>query len=212
MTRCCSRSNASSGSGIFDPACGGDPLLFQHMFWFYSHPAVYIMILPAMGVVSELIPCFARRPIFGYSWDGLRRSSIAVLSFFVWGHHMFVAGHFDLLGGGFFADVVYRRRPVSDQGVQLDCQLHKGTILSTHRCYTRSVSSVLFAIGGFTGLFVATLGDRYPSAGHLLHRRAFPLHHGRWHGHAPISAGCISGGQRSPGGSIRKCGLASRRS
>src|SRR5207245_3613455 len=77
--------------GIFDPALGGDPLLFQHLFWFYSHPAVYIMILPGMGVVSELIPCFARRPIFGYHFIAYASVAIGVLGFLVWGHHMFVS-------------------------------------------------------------------------------------------------------------------------
>ena len=78
--------------GIFDPTRGGDPLLFQHLFWFYSHPAVYIMILPAMGVVSEIIPCFTRKRIFGYKAIATASIGIAVLGFLVWGHHMFVAG------------------------------------------------------------------------------------------------------------------------
>src|SRR5262249_12252627 len=78
--------------GVFDPAYGGDPLLFQHLFWFYSHPAVYIMILPGMGVVSEVIPCFARRQLFGYTAVALASFGIAALGFFVWAHHMFVAG------------------------------------------------------------------------------------------------------------------------
>src|SRR5438034_5137319 len=78
--------------GIFDPALGGDPLLFQHLFWFYSHPAVYIMILPGMGVVSEIIPCFARRPMFGYRFVAYASLAIAGLGFLVWAHHMFVAG------------------------------------------------------------------------------------------------------------------------
>ncbi len=78
--------------GIFDPAIGGDPLLFQHLFWFYSHPAVYIMILPSMGVVSELITAFSRKKIFGYSFIAFSSLAIAVISFVVWGHHMFVTG------------------------------------------------------------------------------------------------------------------------
>src|SRR5258708_5921859 len=78
--------------GIFDPALGGDPLLFQHLFWFYSHPAVYIMILPGMGIISEIIPCFARKRLFGYSFVALSSLGIACLSFLVWAHHMFVAG------------------------------------------------------------------------------------------------------------------------
>src|SRR5262249_46280563 len=80
------------GVGIFDPNLGGDPLLFQHLFWFYSHPAVYIMILPGMGVISELVPCFARKNVFGYQFVAWASIGIAVLGFLVWGHHMFVAG------------------------------------------------------------------------------------------------------------------------
>ena len=78
--------------GIFDPALGGDPVLFQHLFWFYSHPAVYIMILPAMGVISELVAAFSRKQIFGYTFVAFASLAIAVLGFLVWGHHMFVAG------------------------------------------------------------------------------------------------------------------------
>jgi cytochrome c oxidase subunit 1 len=78
--------------GIFDPALGGDPLLFQHLFWFYSHPAVYIMILPGMGVVSEVLPCFARKNLYGYTAVALASFGIAGLAFLVWAHHMFVAG------------------------------------------------------------------------------------------------------------------------
>src|SRR3546814_7842032 len=80
------------GLPIFDPRAGGDPLLFQHLFWFYSHPAVYIMILPAMGVVSEIIACEARRRVFGYQFMVYAMVAIAVLGFLVWGHHMFVSG------------------------------------------------------------------------------------------------------------------------
>src|SRR5207247_1732876 len=78
--------------GVFDPALGGDPRLFQHLFWFYSHPAVYIMVLPAMGVVSEIVPCFSRKNIFGYHFIAFSSLGIAVLGFLVWAHHMFVAG------------------------------------------------------------------------------------------------------------------------
>src|SRR5437870_2581280 len=78
--------------GIFDPALGGDPVLFQHMFWFYSHPAVYIMILPGMGVISEVVTCFSRKRVFGYSFIAFSSIAIAVFGFVVWAHHMFVAG------------------------------------------------------------------------------------------------------------------------
>ena len=108
-----------SGSAIFDPALGGDPLLFQHVFWFYSHPAVYIMILPGMGVVTEVLTCFARRRVFGYEAMVFAILAIAIFGFFVWGHHMFVSGQsgyaslvFSLLslrGGG----------ALGDQGLQL---------------------------------------------------------------------------------------------
>src|ERR1700719_1512543 len=78
--------------GVFDPAIGGDPILFQHMFWFYSHPAVYIMILPGMGVMSELVSCFSRKGVFGYTFVAFSSLAIAIISFLVWGHHMFVTG------------------------------------------------------------------------------------------------------------------------
>src|SRR5262249_36484011 len=80
------------GIGIFDPKLGGDPILFQHLFWFYSHPAVYIMILPGMGTVSELISCFSRKRVFGYRFVAFSSVAIAALGFLVWGHHMFVSG------------------------------------------------------------------------------------------------------------------------
>jgi cytochrome c oxidase subunit I len=86
------------GVGIFDPAMGGDPVLFQHFFWFYSHPAVYIMILPAMGIISELITAFSRKTIFGYTAIAYSSLGIAAVSFFVWGHHMFVSGQSELAG------------------------------------------------------------------------------------------------------------------
>src|SRR5205823_3959198 len=78
--------------GVFDPRLGGDPLLFQHMFWFYSHPAVYIMILPGMAVISEVIPCFSRKRLFGYKAVAFSSMAIAVLGFTVWSHHMFITG------------------------------------------------------------------------------------------------------------------------
>src|SRR6185503_19176532 len=80
------------GVGIFDPRLGGDPLLYQHLFWFYSHPAVYIMVLPAMAVVSEVVAAFTRKRIFGYSFVAFSSLAIAFLSFCVWAHHMFVSG------------------------------------------------------------------------------------------------------------------------
>ena len=89
---CSSQWSGSGGVGIFDPALGGDPILFQHLFWFYSHPAVYIMILPGMGVVSELVTTLSHKRIFGYKFVAFSSLAIAVIGFLVWGHHMFVVG------------------------------------------------------------------------------------------------------------------------
>lgn len=86
------------GIGLFDPSLGGDPILYQHLFWIYSHPAVYIMILPGMGVISEVIPVFARRRIFGYKAIAYSSLAIAFIGYFVWGHHMFTSGMSDLHG------------------------------------------------------------------------------------------------------------------
>jgi cytochrome c oxidase subunit 1 len=85
------------GIGIFDPALGGDPILFQHFFWFYSHPAVYIMILPPMGIISELVSVHSHKHIFGYKFIAFSSVAIAIFSFLVWGHHMFVASQSPLM-------------------------------------------------------------------------------------------------------------------
>ena len=128
--------------GIFDPTLGGDPVLFQHLFWFYSHPAVYIMILPAMGVISELVAAFSRKTIFGYKFVAFSSLAIAVLGFLVWGHHMFVTGQSVYAGAGLLAPELPRRHPVGHQGLQLDGDALQGLDLaSTRRCSTRSASS-----------------------------------------------------------------------
>ena len=106
--------------GVFDPAVGGDPILFQHLFWFYSHPAVYIMILPSMGVVSELITCFSKKRIFGYSFVAFSSVAIAVISFLVWGHHMFVSGQSVYAGHRFLRAQLPGGDSLRHQGVQLD--------------------------------------------------------------------------------------------
>jgi cytochrome c oxidase subunit 1 len=106
--------------GIFDPAIGGDPILFQHLFWFYSHPAVYIMILPGMGVISELISNFSRKKIFGYEFIAFSSIAIAVFGFLVWGHHMFVSGQSIYAGLGLFVFDDGRRDSFGNQSFQLD--------------------------------------------------------------------------------------------
>jgi cytochrome c oxidase subunit I len=145
------------GVGIFDPQLGGDPLLFQHMFWFYSHPAVYIMILPAMGVVSELISCFARRPVFGYEGMAYALMSIAVISFFVWAHHMFVAGISIYAGIVFSLLTFFVAVPSAIKVFNWTATLHKGSIsFDAPMLYALGFVG-LFTIGGLTGLMVATL-------------------------------------------------------
>ena len=100
--------------------CGGDPVLFQHMFWFYSHPAVYIMVLPGMGVISELVSVFSRKPVFGYGFVAFSSVAIAVLGFLVWGHHLFVSRQSVYAGHGVLVPELLRGDSVRDQGVQLD--------------------------------------------------------------------------------------------
>ena len=144
--------------GIFDPKLGGDPVLFQHMFWFYSHPAVYIMILPGMGVISELVTCFSRKRVFGYTFVAFSSIAIAVFGFVVWAHHMFVAGIstysaliFSLLS---FAVAI----PSAVKVFNWTATMYKGSVsLETPMLYALAFIG-LFTIGGLTGLFVAALG------------------------------------------------------
>jgi cytochrome c oxidase subunit 1 len=144
--------------GIFDPAAGGDPVLFQHLFWFYSHPAVYIMVLPAMGVVSEIIPTFARKPIFGYSFIAASSIAIAVIGFLVWAHHMFVTGisTYAALAFSFLSYLV--AIPSAIKVFNWTATLYKGSI-SWHAPMLYALGFIgLFTIGGLTGLFLACLG------------------------------------------------------
>jgi len=145
------------GVGIFDPALGGDPLLFQHLFWFYSHPAVYIMILPGMGVVSELMACFSRKPIFGYGFVAMAGLGIAVLSFLVWGHHMFVSGQSVYAGLVFSFLSMLVAIPSAVKVFNWTATMYKGTIfLKTPMLYALGFIG-LFTVGGLTGISLATL-------------------------------------------------------
>ena len=143
--------------GIFDPAIGGDAVLFQHFFWFYSHPAVYIMILPAFGVVSELIAPFARRPIHGYKFVALSSVAIAFLGFLVWGHHMFVAGQ-SVTSSIIFSLITYLIGiPTGVKVCNWVMTLQKGSIsLKTPFLYALSFL-FLFTIGGLTGIMLGVL-------------------------------------------------------
>jgi len=143
--------------GIFDPAIGGDPILFQHMFWFYSHPAVYIMILPGMGVISEVVGCFAKKRPFGYNFIAGSSLAIAVLGFLVWGHHLFVTGQ------SMYASMVFSMLsflvavPSAIKVFNWTATMFRGSVsFNTPMLYAFGFIG-LFTIGGLTGLMLATL-------------------------------------------------------
>ena len=144
--------------GVFNPALGGDPLLFQHLFWFYSPPAVYIMILPGMGIVSEIVCCFSRKRIFGYKAMALAVLGIAVIGFLVWAHHMFVAG-ISLYAALIFSLLSYFVAvPSAIKVFNWTATMYKGSITyQTPMLYAFAFIG-LFTIGGLTGLFLACLG------------------------------------------------------
>jgi cytochrome c oxidase subunit I len=143
--------------GFFDPALGGDPILFQHLFWFFGHPEVYVLVLPAMGVISELIATFSRKRIFGYSFVAFSSVAIAILSFLVWGHHMFVSGE-SLYSGlvfSFFSFAV--AIPSAIKVFNWTATLYRGSIsFDAPMLYALGFIG-LFTMGGLTGLFLATL-------------------------------------------------------
>jgi cytochrome c oxidase subunit 1 len=144
--------------GFFDPAVGGDPVLFQHLFWFYSHPAVYIMVLPSMGIVSELVAAFCRKPVFGYSFVAFASLAIAVLGFLVWGHHMFVAGEsvYSALVFSILSFLV--AIPSAVKVFNWTATMYRGAISwQTPMLYAIGFIG-LFTIGGLTGLFLAAVG------------------------------------------------------
>jgi cytochrome c oxidase subunit I len=145
------------GIGIFDPRIGGDPVLFQHFFWFYSHPAVYIMILPGMAIISELIPTFSHKTIFGYRAIAYSSVSLALVSFIVWGHHMFVAGQSQLATVIFSALTFLVAIPSGVKVFNWLGTMYQGNIsLETPMLYAISFL-ILFSIGGLTGIFLGTL-------------------------------------------------------
>jgi len=143
--------------GIFDPALGGDPVLFQHLFWFYSHPAVYIMILPGMGAISEIIACFSRKRVFGYSFVAFSSMAIAVLGFMVWGHHMFTSGQSAYASLVFSVLTMLVAVPSAVKVFNWMATLYKGEIhLTTPMLYAMGFIG-LFTIGGLTGLFLGIM-------------------------------------------------------
>src|SRR5439155_11955148 len=144
-------------AGIFDPTLGGDPVLFQHLFWFSSHPAVYIMILPGMAVISELITCFSRKAVFGYRFVAFSSIAIAVLGFLVWGHHLFVAGQSMYVSMVFSLLSFMVAVPSAIKVFNWTATMYKGSVsFETPMLYAFGFIG-LFTIGGLTGLFLATM-------------------------------------------------------
>jgi len=146
------------GVGVFDPSKGGDPLLFQHLFWFYSHPAVYVMILPGMGIMSEVVACFCRKRVFGYTAVAFSSVSIAVFSFFVWAHHMFIMGISNYSALVFSLMSMLVAVPSAIKVFNWSFTMHKGSItFATPMLYALGFIG-LFTMGGMTGIFLASLG------------------------------------------------------
>jgi cytochrome c oxidase subunit 1 len=146
------------GLGIFNPNLGGDPVLFQHLFWFYSHPAVYIMILPGMGVISEMVACVTRRRIFGYPFVAFSSLGIAIIGFFVWGHHMFVSGQSVYVGMVFSLITFLVAIPSAIKTFNWTATFYKASISYESPMYFTVGFLGLFVIGGVTGLFLGTTG------------------------------------------------------
>jgi cytochrome c oxidase subunit 1 len=145
------------GVGIFDPALGGDPVLYQHFFWFYSHPAVYIMILPAMGVISEVIAVHSRKHIFGYRFIALSSIAIAAFGFLVWGHHMFTSGQSGMANAIFSALTFSVAIPSAIKVFNWLATLYKGNIQLNGAMLYGLMFLVTFTIGGLTGLHLGAL-------------------------------------------------------
>lgn len=146
------------GLPIFDPTIGGDPILFQHLFWFYSHPAVYIMILPAMGVISEVIACFSRRRVYGYRFVAYSSLAIGGVGFFVWGHHMFVSSQSVWAGLVFSFLTFFIAIPTAIKILNWMMTMHKGSVSFDAPMLYAFGFLGLFTIGGVTGMFLSTLG------------------------------------------------------
>ena len=146
------------GIGVFDPRLGGDPLLFQHLFWFYSHPAVYVMILPGMGIISEVVACFCRKRVFGYTAVAFSSVAIGVFSFFVWAHHMFIMGISNYSSLIFSIMTMFVAVPSAIKVFNWASTMYKGSIsFDTPMLYALGFLG-LFTMGGLTGIFLASLG------------------------------------------------------
>jgi cytochrome c oxidase subunit 1 len=161
------------GMGFFDPAKGGNPVLFQHLFWFYSHPAVYVFILPGLGIISELLPVFARKPLFGYRWIAMSSLAIALVGFLVWAHHMFTSGMNEYLRVPFMYSTLLVAVPTGVKFFSWVATLWKGKIWAPTPMLFVLGGVVVFLLGGLTGPPNATvstdlhLHDTYFIVGHF---------------------------------------------
>ncbi|MBL8240705.1 MAG: cytochrome c oxidase subunit I [Bryobacterales bacterium] len=145
------------GVGVFDPKLGGDPVLFQHFFWFYSHPAVYIMILPGMAIISEVIPTMSQKTFFGYKATAFSSVAIAIVSFVVWGHHMFTSGQSQLAGAIFSFLTFLVGIPSAIKVFNWITTMYKGSISLEAPMLYALMFLILFGIGGLTGLFLGAM-------------------------------------------------------
>ncbi|MGF1508693.1 MAG: cbb3-type cytochrome c oxidase subunit I [Myxococcota bacterium] len=146
------------GIPIFDPNKGGDPVLFQHLFWFYSHPAVYIMLLPGMGIMSEVISCFSRKPIYGYPFIAFSSMAIAIVGFLVWGHHMFTSSQSVYAGVAFSMLTMLVAVPSAIKVFNWVATMFRGSVEFTAPMVYAIGYIGLFMVGGLTGIFLGTLG------------------------------------------------------
>lgn len=170
------------GLGFFDPAGGGDPILYQHIFWFYSHPAVYIFILPGLGIISELLPVFSRKPLFGYRWIALSSVAIALVGFLVWAHHMFTSGMHDVLRVPFMISTLLVAVPTGVKFFSWVGTMWQGKLsFPTPMLFVLGAISV-FLIGGLSGPILGTVPTN------------MPLHDSYWvvgHFHATMFGGFV---------------------
>jgi cytochrome c oxidase subunit I len=170
------------GLGFFDPAGGGDPILYQHLFWFYSHPVVYVFVLPGLGIISELLPVFSRKPLFGYRWIALSSVAIALVGFLVWAHHMFVSGMNDSLRVPFMMATLLVAVPTGVKFFSWVGTMWEGKLsFPTPMLFVLGAISV-FLIGGLTGPILGTIPTN------------MPLHDSYWvvgHFHATMFGGFV---------------------
>ena len=209
---CCSSVERFAHIGIFDPTLGGDPVLFQHFFWFYSHPAVYIMIIPGMGVISELITTFSRKPIFGYRFVAYSSVSLALLSFLVWGHHMFVSGQSRAREHGVLGADVHRRHPVGDQGLQLGRDALQGRHPAQDADALRAVVPAAVHDRRPDRPVPRHAVGRRPPARHVLRRRPLPLRDDGLDARRVPRRRSTTGGRSSPAGCTTRRSARSARS